>query len=267
MKNQFRNIIAILFITAFVTSCSEDLNPVVKRLTSISINEGGKYTITYGSNGMVEEIQAFYSDDLNSDIITYTFDWSSDKRELTVTADRGDSDLIISTFYYLDVLVNGTLKTVVYKVIFDDEGDGGKLLLISYNSAPGESIPSIIEGLHYKMGDESEWGDATWTETTNKITLGYSTNSEVIEINFNNTVDAWWTKLPAEIPAVLFENEFHDQFYYPYFFALKEVTSIVNTYGVKDTPDYNGTFQYQYDSDGSVTSIKTNGSTLTFVWE
>lgn len=258
---------AMTIVVLSISSCEDDPNPPDKRLTSIVIQEGGKYTITYGSNGAVEGIEAFYSDDPNTDVINYTFNWSSDKHQLTVTADRGDNDLIVSTFYYLDILVDGEPETVVYKVTFNDEGDGGKLIQVNYKSAPGESIPSIIEGFHYEMGDESEYGDATWTEISNKITLGYSTNSEVVEINFNNAADAWWTKLPSEIPAVLFENEFHEQFYYPYFLSMKEVSSITNTYGVKDTPDYNDTFQYQYDGNGDISSIKTSDYTLNFVWD
>jgi hypothetical protein len=258
MKTLLRNILGTLVITAVILSCSsEDPNPVT-RLTSISVVEG-EYEIQYLENGLVESVK--YTEGV--DLTTYTFDWSNDNYTLTMTLDEGSDDEVFATFEYIDAKVDGEVKKVIHKVIFDDEGDGGKLVQVNYINAPNENIPSIVESFTYNLGMASETGDATWTTTNNQIVLDYSTNDEVVKINFNNSVDAWCTKLPAEVAAVLFENEF----YYPYFLSMKEVTSIENIYGGgKVTPDYNDTFEYQYDNDGSILSIENTVQTVVFDW-
>lgn len=247
--------IGVVFL---ISSCSpEDPKPVT-RLTSISVAEG-EYEIQYLENNLVESVK--YTEGV--DLTTYTFDWSNDNYKLTMTLDEGSADEVLATFEYMDVKVDGEIKKGIHKVIFDDEGDGGKLIQINYINAPNENIPSIVESFTYNLGMASETGDATWTATNNQIALDYSTNDEVVKINFNNSVDAWWTKLPAEVTAVLFENEF----YYPYFLSMKEVTSIENTYsGGKATPDYDDTFQCQYDSDGSILSVENIDQTVMFEW-
>lgn len=248
----------MLIVTIVLTSCSSEEPKPVTRLTSISVAEG-KYEIQYLENGLVESVE--YTEGV--DLSTYTFDWSQDQYTLTMTLDEGSVDEVFAIFEYIDAKVGGEVKKVIHKVIFDDEGDGGKLVQINYINAPNENIPSIVESFTYNLGMASETGDATWTATNNQIVLDYSTNDEVVKINFNNSVDAWWTKLPAEVAAVLFENEF----YYPYFLSMKEVTSIENTYGGgKVTPDYSDTFEYQYNSDGSILSIESTDQTVMFDW-
>lgn len=261
MKTLLRNIVGTLFIAAVILSCSSEDPKPVTHLTSISVAEG-EYEIQYLENGLVESVK--YTEGV--DLKTYTFHWSQDKYTLTMIIGEGgnENDVVLNTFEYIDVKVDGEVKKVIHKVIFDDENDDdGKLVQIHYINAPNENIPSIVESFEYNLGLLSETGDATWTETDNQIVLDYSTNDEVVKINFNNSVDAWWTKLPAEITAVLFENEF----YYPYFLSMKEVTSIENTYGgAKQTPDYNDTFEYQYDSDGSILSIESTDQIVMFEW-
>jgi len=258
MKTLLRNLVGTLFITVVILSCSSEEPKPVTHLTSISVAEG-KYEIQYLESGLVESIK--YTEGV--DLTTYTFNWSQDKYTLTMTLDEGSNDVVLNTFEYMDVKVDGEVKKIIHKVIFDDEGDGGKSIQINYINAANESIPSIVESFTYNLGMASETGDATWTETDNQIGLDYSTNEEIVKVNFNNSVDAWWTKLPAEVAAVLFENEF----YYPYFLSLKEVTSIENTYGGgKTTPDYNDTFQYQYDNDGSILSVENTDQTVMFGW-
>lgn len=258
MSTLLRKILGTLFIIAVILSCSSEDPKPVTRLTSISVAEG-EYEIQYLENGLVESVK--YTEGV--DLTTYTFDWSNDNYTLTMTLDEGSNDQVFATFEYMDVKVDGKIKKVIHKVIFDDEGDGGKVVQINYINAPNESIPSIVESFTYNLGMASETGDANWTATNNQIALDYSTNDEVVKINFNNSVNAWWTKLPAEITAVLFENEFD----YPYFLSMKEVTSIENTYGGgKVTPDYNDTFEYQYDNDGSILSVENTDQTVMFVW-
>lgn len=258
MKTTLRNILGTLFIAAVILSCSSEDPKPVTHLTSISVAEG-EYEIQYLENDLVESVK--YTEGV--DLTTYTFDWSNDNYTLTMTLDEGSDDEVFAIFEYMDVKVDGEVKKVIHKVIFDDEGDGGKSIQINYISAPNENIPSIVESFTYNLGMASETGDATWTATNNQIVLDYTTNDEVVKINFNNSVDAWWTKLPAEVAAVLFENEFH----YPYFLSMKEVTLIENTYGGgKVTPDYNDTFEYQYDSDGSILSVESTDQTVMFEW-
>lgn len=259
MKTHLKNIsTALVIVTIILVSCSSDDPKPVIHLTSISVAEG-EYEIHYLENGLVESVK--YTEGV--DLTTYTFDWSNDNYKLTMILDEGSDDEVFATFEYMDVKVDGEIKKVIHKVTFDDEGDGGKLVQINYINAPNENIPSIVESFTYSLGMLSETGDATWTATNNQIALDYSTNDEVVKINFNNSVDAWWTKLPAEVSAVLFENEF----YYPYFLSMKEVTSIENTYGGgKVTPDYNDSFEYQYDNDGSILSIESTDQTVMFEW-
>lgn len=262
MKTTLKNFAMIVMAVIALSSCqSEDPAPAT-RLTSIITNDG-KYTISYDGNGEVSEIKAIYG----VDAINYTFGWMNNNYTLIVEADRGDGDIITNTFEYTDVLVNGKLEKVIHKITYDDEGAGGKMIRIDYKPAPNESIPSMVDLFSYNMGFEGETGTATWTETSNKITLNYSTNDETVEIKFNNSISAWWTKLPVQISAVLFENEFYHDFHYPYFLSMKEVTQITNTYSTKYfSPDFNGTFSYQYDGD-RITSITTNENTLTFEWK
>lgn len=259
MKTQLKKIVtAISIVSSILASCSsEDPKPAAPRLNAISVQEG-EYVISYAADGTVSSVK--YTEGV--DLTSYTFNWSQDKYTLIMTLDEGSNDIVVNTFEYMDVKVDGEVKKVIHKVIFDDEGDGGKLVQINYINAPNESIPSIVESFTYNLGMASETGDATWTETDNQIVLDYSTNEEIVKVNFNNSVDAWWTKLPTEITAVLFENEF----YYPYFLSMKEVTSIENTYGVKETPDYNDTFEYQYNSDGSILSIENTVQIVAFEW-
>lgn len=259
MKTHLKSIsTALVIATIILVSCSSDDPKPVKHLTSISVAEG-EYEIRYLENGLVESVK--YTEGV--DLTTYTFNWSQDEYTLTMILDEGSNDVVTNTFEYVDVKVDGEVKKVIHRVIFDDEGDGGKLVQINYINAPNENIPSIVESFTYNLGMASETGDATWTATNNQIALNYSTNDEVVKINFNNSVAAWWTKLPEEVAAVLFENEF----YYPYFLSMKEVSSIENTYGGgKVTPDYNDTFDYEYDSDGSILSIENTAQTVMFEW-
>lgn len=258
MNIQLLKVATALFVASIILSCSSDDPKPVTLLTAISVAEGD-YKIQYLENGLVESVKYFEGVDLT----TYSFIWSQDKYTLTMTLDEGSNDVVTNTFEYIDVKVDGEVKKVIHRIIFDDEGDGGKSIQINYINAPNEIIPSIVESFTYNLGMASETGYATWTETDNQIVLDYSTNEEIVKVNFNNSVDAWWTKLPAEVAAVLFENEF----YYPHFLSMKEVTSMENTYGGgKVTPDYNDTFEYQYDNDGSILSIESTDQTVMFEW-
>lgn len=252
-----KNFAMMMLTVIALASCQDDPNPAVERLTDINVQEGN-YAISYDGNGDVSLVQYFEG----GDVTTYSFTWSENNYKLVVLSYIEVDDPTTHTFEYLDVKVDEEIKKVIHKVIFDDSGDGGNLVQVDYIAAPNESIPSIIESFTYFIDDESDAGTATWTETDTQIVLDYSTNEEVVKINFHNSIDAWWTKIPAEIMAVLFENEFH----YPYFLSMKEVTSIENTYFVKETPDYNDTFEYQYGSNGSILSIENTVQRIMFDW-
>jgi len=257
MKTNLKNILIVSLSIIFYACQSDEPDPSVLRLTSITVQEG-EYVMSYTADGTISSIK--YIEGV--DVTNYDFTWSQDKHMLTMLRYIDPNDITTNTFEYVDVLIDGKPKTVLYKVIFDNEGDGGKLIQINWINKNGSSLPNFIEGLHYDINGGGDMGDATWTVTESKIVLDYSTNEEVVNINFDKSVDAWWTKVPAEITAVLFENEF----YYPYFLSMKEVTSIENAYQVKGTPDYNDTFEYQYDNDGSILQIENTAQTVMFAW-
>lgn len=253
MKTTMKNFAMMMLTVIALASCQDDPTPAVERLTDINVQEGN-YAISYDGDGDVSLVQYFEG----VDVTTYSFTWSADNHKLTMLTTQGTNDVTVNTFEYLDVVIDGKPETVLHKIVFDDD----KLVQVNYIAAPGEHDLTIVESFTYNLNGGGDMGDATWSMNSNQLILDYSTNNETVEINFNNSIDAWWTKLPAEISAVLFENEFD----YPYFLSTKEVASIVNTYDAKETSDYNNIFNYQYSGD-RIAKIGMNGNSATFIWK
>lgn len=241
-----------------LTSCDQaDPTPSDWQLASISVEEG-EYAIEYLESGKVAAVR--YTEGV--DVTNYNFTWSNNDYTLTMLTDHGNGDVALNKFEFLDVKIGSEVKKVIYKVTYDMEDEGaedGKSVQVNWITAPNEAIPSIIESFSYNTGDK---GDASWFAFDDHIRLEYTTNVETVEVHFDNQIDAWWTKLPVEVSAVLFENEFD----YPYFLSLKEVTSIVNTYENKNTEDYNNTFSYFYGHGNNVDKIVTNEQDINFIW-
>jgi hypothetical protein len=241
---------SILILTlSLLLACNSDDPKPTSHVTSITAIDGD-YTIEY-KDGSVSEIQ-YHETDKNT--TTFTFKWLNEKRKLIVTATTG-TDIITNTFEYLNVKLDGQNQVVWSNAKFAEDSE----VRVDYVSAPNESSLTIMQGIFYNTGD---LGDATPVFSSNKLKLDCTTNNEVIEINFESTKKAWWVDLPKEIVAVLFESEFR----YVYFLTLNEVTSISDNYGVKESPDYNDAFKYNYNPDGAVLSIKNNEKTLMFEW-